>query len=90
MSIQYTLAAFCDRKRIVERLHRRSKTGARNVMASFKAAVELLREQPDRGNKTNIAGVLVLINYPYLMFYRIRQDAIELLHIRHTSRRPRK
>jgi plasmid stabilization system protein ParE len=32
--------------------------------------------------------VALVIRYPYKIFYRIRGDAIEILHIRHTARRP--
>jgi plasmid stabilization system protein ParE len=32
--------------------------------------------------------VVLLIRYPYKIFYRILQDRIRILHIRHTSRRP--
>ena len=92
MRVRYTLAAFYDRERIFERLHRRSASGARNVMASIKAAVRQLSEQPYSGHKTNMSGVLVLVlaDYPYIVFDRIRQEAVEVLHIRHTSRRPKK
>jgi plasmid stabilization system protein ParE len=30
--------------------------------------------------------VVPLIRYPYKIFYRVTEEAIELLHIRHTSR----
>jgi plasmid stabilization system protein ParE len=32
--------------------------------------------------------VAVVLQYPFLVFYRIRVDAIEIVHVRHTSRRP--
>jgi toxin ParE1/3/4 len=32
--------------------------------------------------------VALVLRYPYKVFYRIRGDAIEILHIRHTARRP--
>jgi toxin ParE1/3/4 len=85
------MAAFVDREAILNRLHKRSEGGASNVIASIKAAVQLLSEQPDSGLKTNAPGVLVLVlsDYPYLIFYRVRRDTLELLHIRHTSRRVR-
>jgi plasmid stabilization system protein ParE len=27
------------------------------------------------------------LRYPYKIFYRLRDDAVEILHIRHTARR---
>jgi len=35
----------------------------------------------------NVRAVLVL-RYPYKIFYRVRRDVIEILYIRHTARRP--
>ncbi len=35
-----------------------------------------------------IARVVPLIRYPYNIFYRASGDRIDILHIRHTSRRP--
>ena len=34
-----------------------------------------------------VRAVLVL-RYPYKIFYRLRGDAVEILHIRHTAQRP--
>ena len=31
---------------------------------------------------------LSLVRYPFRIFYRIRDDAVEIMHVRHTSRRP--
>jgi toxin ParE1/3/4 len=32
--------------------------------------------------------VVLVARYPYKIFYRLRGDAVEILHIRHTARRP--
>jgi toxin ParE1/3/4 len=32
--------------------------------------------------------VIPLIRYPYKIFYRVLDDRVRILHIRHTSRRP--
>ena len=37
--------------------------------------------------RSGVRAVLVL-RYPYKIFYRLRDDAVEILHIRHTARRP--
>ena len=29
-----------------------------------------------------------VVRYPYNIFYRVRGEAVEILHIRHTARRP--
>ena len=87
---RYTPEAFADRERIFEYVRERSPSGARNVMASIRDAVKLLRDQPNSGYKTNDPDVRVkfVIRYPYKIFYRVRDDTVEIAHVRHTSRRP--
>jgi toxin ParE1/3/4 len=88
MRIRYTPRAFSDRERIIEYLRERSPIGARNVAASIRDAVAQLREHPLSGYRTNNPEVRVVfvVRYPYKIFYRLR-EIVEILHIRHTSRR---
>jgi len=32
--------------------------------------------------------VVAVIRYPFRIFYRVRKNTIDILHVRHTSRRP--
>ncbi len=32
--------------------------------------------------------VVAVVRYPFRIFYRVREDTIDVLHVRHTSRRP--
>jgi plasmid stabilization system protein ParE len=32
--------------------------------------------------------VVTVLRYPFRIFYRVRSDTVDILHIRHTSRRP--
>jgi plasmid stabilization system protein ParE len=91
MKVGYTPEAFADRERIFEYLRQRSPSGARNVLASIRDAVKLLSEQPYSGYETDDPDVRVkfVIRYPYKIFYQMRGDVVEIVHIRHTSRRPR-
>jgi toxin ParE1/3/4 len=88
--VRYTPQAFADRERILEYLRERSPGGARRVLASIRDAVRLLGEHPHSGYKTNDPEVRVkfVVQYPYKIFYRVRNDVVEIAHIRHTSRRP--
>jgi toxin ParE1/3/4 len=45
------------------------------------------RTAPRVSRRGNVRVVLVL-RYPYKIFYRVRGETLEILHIRHTSRRP--
>lgn len=88
MRVRYTPAAFSDREEILEYLRERSPKGAAHVAASSREAVAQLRDHPHVGYRTDNPDVRVLFvgRYPYKIFYRVR-DAVEILHIRHTSRR---
>jgi plasmid stabilization system protein ParE len=90
MRVRYAPEAFADRERIFSYLRNHSPSGARNVMASIREAARLLCNQPYSGYKTNDPDVRVkfLVRYPYKIFYRVRDDVVEIVHIRHTSRRP--
>jgi plasmid stabilization system protein ParE len=88
MKARYTPAAFADRERILTHLRERSASGARNVAASIREAVKQLEDHPGSGYRTDDSDVRVkfVVRYPYKIFYRVR-DVVEILHIRHTSRR---
>lgn len=92
MKVRYTSRAFRDREEILTYLQARSPSGARNVLGRFEAAATLLSEQPLAGISTDVPDVRVLFvgRYPYKLFYRIHDDTVEILHIRHTSRIPPK
>jgi toxin ParE1/3/4 len=89
MRVRYTPEAFSDRERILEYLKGRSASGSRNVAVGIREAVAQLGSQPRSGYQTDYPGVRVIFvaRYPYKIFYRVRDDVVEILHIRHTSRR---
>jgi toxin ParE1/3/4 len=92
MKVRYSPRATRDLAAIHEYLSGRSPTGAANVMAAIFAAIEFFRRYPRGAEKTNIPGVhgKVVNKYRLRIFYRIidDEDIIEIVHIRHTSRRP--
>lgn len=89
MKVRYTPEAFSDRERILEYLRERSPAGARNVATSIREAIARLGDQPHSGYQTDNPDVQVVfvVRYPYKIFYRVRDPVVEILHIRHTSRR---
>jgi addiction module RelE/StbE family toxin len=88
MKVRYTPAAFADRERIFEYLRERSATGAKNVIGSIRETARQLEDHPLSGYQTEDPNVRVIFvtRHPYKIFYRVR-DEVEILHIRHTSRR---
>ena len=68
----------------------KSEGGARNVLRVIESTVRFLREHPYASEQTDYPPVRmkVVVRYRYKIFYRIREDLIEILHVRHGSRRP--
>jgi toxin ParE1/3/4 len=89
MIVIYTRQANRDLEDILRYLSERSPSGARNVSRSISAVVESLADNPEIGLKTRRPDVRVriVVGYPYKVFYRVRADEVEILHIRHAARR---
>lgn len=63
---------------------------ARLVVARVLKAVDALASQPSLGRPGRVAGTreLVVAHTRYVVPYRVKDDAIEILRVFHTSRRP--
>ncbi len=59
-------------------------------MARIKAAITQLRDQPMSGYRTDNPEIRAMFvgRYPYKIFYRARDGIAEIVHIRHSARRP--
>ncbi|HMA71866.1 MAG TPA: type II toxin-antitoxin system RelE/ParE family toxin [Xanthobacteraceae bacterium] len=90
MRIRYRAQALADIDEIGRYLIKRSPSGARNVLRSIRASVRFIAENPLASEKTDFADVRmkVVVEYPYKIFYSVHPDFIEVLHIRHSARRP--
>ncbi len=92
MRLRYSRRATNDLASIYEYLGARSPRGAGNVLAAIYAAVEFIRRHPDAAELTRISGVRgkIVRKYRFKIFYRVvaEDDAIEIVHVRHQSRRP--
>jgi plasmid stabilization system protein ParE len=92
MRLRYSRRATTDLNSIHEYLNARSPSGARNVLTSIYATVEFIRRHPNAAERTRIRGVRakIVTKYRFKVFYRViaEEDVIEIVHVRHTSRRP--
>jgi toxin ParE1/3/4 len=90
MKVRYTLRAFADREEIFEYLDARNPKAASAVVGLIKQRINELGDQPRKGRRTNKPGIYTIwiTPYRYRVFYRIEQDVVVVLQIRHTSRRP--
>ncbi len=89
MKIRYTPEALTNLAAIYEFLDERSPQAALRTKAAIQKVIAGLADFPDMGPATDIEGVRVLLagRLPYWIFYRHRGGEIQVLHIRHTSRR---
>ena len=66
-------------------------TIARSIEDRFLVVLDRIRHAPEsapRVSQRSSVRVVAVVRYPFRIFYRVRGDAIDILHIRHTSRRP--
>jgi toxin ParE1/3/4 len=59
-------------------------------MRAIYASVQFLADQPLASQETDRRGVRVKVvqRYSFKIFYSVSNNAIEILHVRHTARRP--
>jgi plasmid stabilization system protein ParE len=93
MRIRYSPRAARDLDAIYEYLAERSPRGAFNVMAAIFASIEFIRRNPEAAPTiARLAGMrgTIVGRYRFKVFYRIlsSESIVEIVHVRHTSRRP--
>jgi toxin ParE1/3/4 len=67
------------------RIYRAAHVGAAtSVVRQIRAACRLLARHPGLGRETDIPGVRVspTTRYPYLIYHRVRQDEVIVIHVR--------
>jgi len=89
VKVRYRRQALRDIDEVFQYLYERSPPGAVHVLESIHSAIQLLGEFPNVGRLTQDPTVRVVLvrRYRYRIFYSIGPDGIEILHVRHTSRR---
>jgi toxin ParE1/3/4 len=89
MKIRHTLFARAELNEIADYLMERSPRGAANVRAMMAKTIALMQRHPRAGRKQDAPNVrkITVRKYPYLIYYRIGPDSIEILNVRHAARR---
>lgn len=90
MIVRYRAQALADIKAIYLYLQERSPRGAQNVLRAIYAGIQLIAEMPYSSPNTDVRGIRVKVvrRYRFKIFYRIvDEDALEIIHVRHTARR---
>ena len=90
MRVRYSPRARSDIEGIWRYIEERNPGGAANVLRAIYAGVQFISEYPESSERTDDLSVRVRVvkRYRYRIFYQIIDDTIEILHVRHTSRRP--
>jgi|HubBroStandDraft_4_1064222.scaffolds.fasta_scaffold948274_1 toxin ParE1/3/4 len=90
MRIRYRAQARADIEEIRQYLVRRNPSAARRVLHFIRASIGFIAENPEASELTDDPGVRVkvVLEYPYKIFYCVHPDLIEVLHVRHSARRP--
>jgi toxin ParE1/3/4 len=91
MKVVFTGAARRDLDEILSYLAENQPSLVGPVENRIHAVLEILGRWPESARvvaQRPEIHVASLIHYPYRIFYRMANDAIEIVHIRHTSRRP--
>ncbi len=90
MNVVYAPRALRDLQAITAYLAERSPSATANVLAGLKSSINTLSYFPKIGRLVDEAGHrrMPVPRYPYLIFYRVVEDELVILHIRRTSRRP--
>ena len=90
MKLRYREQALADIDAIHNYLEKRSAAGARNVLRAIYASIQLIAEHPLSYQRTDDPGIHVHVvrRYSYRIFYSVTGDTVEIMHVRHTSRRP--
>lgn len=89
MKVRYTLRAQTDLQTIFAQIYADNPRAALKVRASIRKAVNLIARDPARGHKTSRSQVLrvPVIRYPYAIYFRARNEGVQIVHIRHSARR---
>ena len=91
MRIRYRPRALADLDEIYRYLEPHSPTGAHNVLRALHDAIGQIARDPFSAAQTSdhALRVKVIGRYRYKIFYGVTDaDTVEIVHVRHTARRP--
>lgn len=90
MRLRYTSEALHELDQVLADVAVQSPKGARRVHTRIRSIIDLLLEYPHSGQVTDFEEMrrIVATPYPYLVFYRIEDDGIIILGVRHGARDP--
>jgi toxin ParE1/3/4 len=90
MGVRYRAAARADIESIRQYIEKRMESGAARVLRSIYMAIRFIAQYPRASETTDDPDLhlRLVMEYRYKIFYKVLDETIEVLHVRHTGRRP--
>ena len=91
MKLEYSKLAVHDLRKVAEDSRAFGEAAAKSIEACIREVLARIIDHPEAAARViERPGVRVipLIRYPYKIFYRVFENRVRVLHIRHVSRRP--
>lgn len=91
MRLRYTRTAARELAEVLTSIAAESPQGARRVQLRLREAIDLLTEFPLIGQSTTRPGLrrLVVLPYPYVVFYQVRETEVVIIGVRHSAQTER-
>ena len=85
MKLRYAKRARSDIDGIHEYIAQHGRRAASAVVRRVRSVSQLLANYPGLGRPTDMAGVRAfpIVPFPYLVYYRLTDEALEVIHVRH-------
>jgi toxin ParE1/3/4 len=89
MKIKWLKRAFQNLESIANYLQQNNPEIAIQIVLKIQTGIEKLADFPLMGRKGRVASTreLVIINTPYVVIYRIKNDNVEILRILHSAQK---
>ena len=89
MRVRWLRVALANLDAEAEYIAQDNPAAAARVVQKILRAVDLLKENPAMGRAGRVAGTreLVVAETPYVIPYRVRGDAVEILRVFHAARK---
>jgi plasmid stabilization system protein ParE len=86
--LRFSPRAYADIADIHDYIAQHSARAATAIAAQIHLTSQLLARHPTLGRETDIPGVRVLptARYPYLVYHKVQQDELVVIHVRHGRR----
>jgi plasmid stabilization system protein ParE len=90
VNIVFTPEAADELEQVLDQISTVSPLGAEHVGQRIQKVLEYINTYPHAGTNANHAGMrrLVVNPYPYAIYYRLADDFIIVIGIRHTAQNP--